>query len=223
MSASGASRRGRRSGPRGRGRRGRSSGPTSPSSGRGSRRGRGRRRGSARGRRPAAARSRRRLHATAKIAETPKNTPAPQSTKFSIGKKIVRPAHCRAGGNPATDFESWEMRFRSSTQRGSRRKENMLGPRKTYGRKTRTTSAAGTRIRTPRRTARPSAGPKGLPSRTRSTSTASPSGRSSASAVILQATARPNAIPVRASLPRPGRPCAMRTAPRSAAAEKVVR
>ena len=51
-----------------------------------------------------------------------------------------------------------------------------------------------------------------------------PIGSSSASAVILQATARPSATPVAASRPRqPARPCAIRTAPSSAAAVKVVR
>ena len=44
----------------------------------------------------------------------------------------------------------------------------------------------------------------GLPSRRRSTRTASPRGRSSASAVILQATASPNAIPVSGVAAAPG-------------------
>src|ERR1700687_2663783 len=83
-------------------------------------------------------------HTSAASAAKPKNGEAPQRAMLRSGNRIVRPAHWKLGGNAATECARLLNPRRFENQRGSRRKESRLFPRKAYGKASRIVTAAAT-------------------------------------------------------------------------------
>ena len=147
-----------------------------------------------------------------------------------MGKRIVRPAHCTLGGNPATELVRLTRPVRSLSQRGSSRNESRLLPETRMERRHESSRPpppgkprccprdAGTRG-----PARACAGPPPAAGTIRRSRAQRRSEGAERWPAILQETASPIVTPasIRSDIRRC--PCAIRTAASSAAAEKVVR